>query len=43
MPPSRAQDELNAAYANRERRAPELEGVTVHNPDPSYGSIERRT
>lgn len=43
VPPSREQDELNAAYANRERRAPELEGVTVHNPDPSYGSIDRRT
>lgn len=39
VPPSREQGELNAAY---DREPPALEGVTVHRPDPTYGSLGAR-
>lgn len=37
-PPSRSEADLQAAYHDE----PQLEGVTVHRPDPTYGSLDQR-
>ncbi|WFC99577.1 hypothetical protein MYAM1_002322 [Malassezia yamatoensis] len=37
VPPSREQDELQAAYARQQNRPADLEGVTVHRPN-GYGA-----